>query len=715
MRPPVIRQNDSSDCAAACVAMVAAALGKRTSLAELRYRAGTDREGTTLEGIRRCASSIGLDARVLKGTASALTPELPVPFIAHVNREGAWHFVVVYRVGKRSVSVADPAEGRRRERLAAFLEQWTGYAVFLAPGSGFAEVEEASNTLRRFLPVLKPHVGTIARTVIASVIITIFGIASAMYFRFLIDEVLFSESRLTLHAISLGVVIITLLTAVLGFVRGQMLLAFSMKVDLSITLALLRHIIRLPLSFFDLRKSGEVLARLWDTRQIRDALSSASFAVFFDLIMVVAIGVALALQSFRLFLVALAFVPISAAVVWGFAPTFRRRYQRILGGRADSHALLVESVQGIATVKAHNAEEQTFHQNERRMMDYHWPGYRAGVLGNWQGLLVSLIDGWGSNILFWIGSVMILGGTASLGQLVAFNAMLGYFLNPLQELINLQPSLQEAFVAARRVGEILDLEDEQSATRALLQPEPLRGKVAFRNVSFRYGSRRRVLEDISFDVPAGSSAGFVGKSGSGKSTIVKLLLGFYAPEGGTIEIGGTDLRDMDLRHMRERIGYVSQNVFLFNGSIRENIALGRPGAGFEEILNAAKRAHAHEFVHAMPERYETVLSEGGRSLSGGERQRLAIARSLLGRPDIIIFDEATSDLDTVTEGEIIDSIRSLQDDGITTIIVAHRLSSVTACDRIVVMDNGTVAECGTHGELKAHSGIYASLWERFAV
>lgn len=713
MRMRVIRQNDSSDCAAACIAMVASAFGKRTSVAELRYLAGTDRSGTTLEGVRQCAASIGFDVRVVKGAPDAFKPDLPVPFIAHVNRNGMWHFVVVYRLGKRTVSVADPADGKRSEKLPDFRGRWTGYAVFVAPGGAFETGGEAPSGLIAFIPLLRPHVGTIFHTVLASVIMTLFGILSAMYFRVLIDDVLFSESIVTLHAISAGIVLLTLLKEVLGFVRERMLLAFSMKVDIAITLALFRHIVSLPMGFFDLRKSGEVLARLWDTRQIREALSSASFAVFFDLIMVVAVGITLAIQNVRLFLVALALVPVSAGIIWAFAPTFRRRYHTILGKRADSQALLVETIRGMSTVKAHNAETHAFFENERKLMEYQWPRYRTGLLRNWQGMLAGLIDGWGSNVLFWIGSVMILGGSATLGELVAFNALLGYFLGPLQELINLQPNLQEASVAARRVGEILDLEQEQRDDRSLLRPPAFTGNAAFRSVSFRYGSRLRVLENVSFETLPGSALGVVGKSGSGKSTVVKLLLGLYPPEEGSIEIDGMDLRDIDLRHLRERIGYVSQNVFLFNGSIRENIALGRPEASMNDIINAATRARAHEFIQRLPERYETEISEGGQSLSGGERQRLAIARALLGMPDLMIFDEATSNLDTATEGEIIETMRSLNDNGITTIIVAHRLSSVVHCDRVVVMENGSVAQVGNHRELLEQSGPYAGLWERF--
>ncbi|GAB6091443.1 peptidase domain-containing ABC transporter [Spirochaeta dissipatitropha] len=459
----------------------------------------------------------------------------------------------------------------------------------------------------------------------ASIVLTILGITGAMYFRFLVDDILFSESRLTLHVISLGVVLITLMQVLLNAVRQHMLLSFSMKVDAAITLGFLRHLLHLPLSFFDSRKVGEILSRLGDTMKIREALSSATFSVFFDTLMVLVIGTVLAVQNLRLFLIALAFVPLSGIIVWGFARPFRRKYTEILSSQAESQALLVETVSGMATVKGNAAEESGFTKIEKRIMQAYWPQYRTGIMQNVQGIMVGLIDGWGGNILFWIGSVLILNGQVSLGQLISFNALLGYFLGPLQNLINLQPSLQEAFVAARRVGEILDLETEQRE-QELLKPERIIGPISFSHVDFRYGSKKLVLEDISFNVEARESVGIVGPSGSGKSSLIKLLMKFYDPEQGSIHIGGQDLRDIDSTWLRQKIGYVSQDVFLFHGTVRDNIALGKPEASYEEIVAAAQKAQAHEFISNLPNRYDTELAEQGSSLSGGERQRLAIAR-----------------------------------------------------------------------------------------
>lgn len=709
----LISQIDASDCGPACIAMIANSFGRRVSITQVREYAGTDRSSTNLKGLIQAAEAVGLEARAVKGATGSLTSEVPVPCIAHITRGEQHHFVVICRIDEKSIWTADPDPdvGKARYSKEEFYGMWTGYLVLVCPGEQFRKQVDSPGLFYRFLPVLKPHVGTIANTVAASIVLTILGIAGAMYFRFLVDDILFSESRLTLHIISLGVVIITLLQVLLGAVREHMLLSFSMKVDASITLGFLRHLMHLPLSFFDSRKVGEILSRLGDTVKIREALSSAVFSVFFDTLMVVVIGAVLAVQNTRLFLIALLFVPLSGAIVWGFAYPFRRKYQEILSSNAESQALLVETVSGMATVKGHAAEHAGFYKIEKRIMKALWPQYRAGIMGNVQGVLVGLIDGWGGNILFWIGSVLILEGQVSLGQLISFNALLGYFLGPLQNLIQLQPSLQEAFVAARRVGEILDLDTEKQGSD-LLKPEEVSGPIVFSGVNFRYGSKQLVLKDISFTVSAGESIGIVGPSGSGKSSLVKLLMKFYEPETGLVSINGIDLRDIDSRFLRQQIGYVSQDIFLFQGTVRDNIALGSPDASFEEITIAAKKAQAHEFITGLVNRYDTELSEQGSSLSGGERQRLAIARAMMGNPQIIIFDEATSNLDTYSEALLQDTIWKLKEQGITVCIVAHRLTTVTRCDRILVLESGRIIETGSHDQLIEQGGSYAKLWER---
>jgi ATP-binding cassette subfamily B protein len=387
---------------------------------------------------------------------------------------------------------------------------------------------------------------------------------------------------------------------------------------------------------------------------------------------------------------------------------------RLRHEEAGVSSTLVEIITGAYTIKALNAEQVALEDYEKKQMQAVWTSWKTNNFRITQGLLTGIINGVTGILIFWAGSSGIIKDTFSFGTLLSFNALAGYFTGPLFRLVNLQSNLQEAFVAAERVCEILEMEPEQTGERSLLKPTTLEGTIDFTNVAFRYGMRSPVYQDLSFHIKKGQWAAFVGPSGCGKTTFVKLLLKFYEPEKGTVSIDGRDLRDIDAKALRERIGYVPQDIFIFSGTIAENIALHNPAAPLEEIVLAAEKAGADEFINNLPERYNTRLSERGSTLSGGERQRLALARALLGKPDIMILDEATSNLDSVSERlvhQVIEKLRGTM----TAIIIAHRLTTVKSCDTIFVMDKGAIVESGRHEELLARNGLYKTMWEGTSV
>lgn len=706
------KQFDESDCGAACLAMIASLYGSRWTVAKVRDIAGTDRHGTNLNGMIITAEAIGFEASALKSTDKILDADTPVPFIAHlVKDDKSTHFVVVYRVSEKCIWIADPADKKRKLKREDFFREWTGYAVFLNPTPDFKPTKESKGKLTRFIPLLHPHIKTISQCILASAILNVLGIIGSFYFGYIVDTVLPSKGYASLQILSIGMLLLTLFQVTLGVVRNQMLLHFSLKTSLSLNFSYLKHVLSLPMKFFDSRKVGEILSRLEDGAKVRGLLSGAALSVIMDVIMMFLAAVFLLMKNFTLFLVALAAVPLSTAVLWGFAKYFRENYRRQMSCGAETQSFLVESMNGMATVKGLNASGRTFDEIEKRIMAGARVGYSGAIMSNIQGVITGLIDGWGGNVLLWVGSWFILKDTMSLGSLIAFNSILGYFLGPLKRLLGLQTSIQEALVAADRLGEVMELEPEENTEKSFLKPSSFSGGFTFRDVTFRYGTKRPVIEHLDLEIEPGAKIAFVGPSGCGKSTIVKLMLKFYSPESGDILLDGNNLLDLDNANLRDHIGYVPQEVFLFSGSIRENLCLHKPDATFEEIVEAAKRAQAHDFITDLPERYDTVLSERGSSLSGGERQRLALARALLGNPDILIFDEATSNLDVITEKAIHETIRELANQGLTTIIVAHRLATVIACDTIFVMECGRITEFGNHYELVKKGGSYAKLWE----
>lgn len=709
-----VKQHDIKDCGAACLATISKTYGLNLPISRIREFAGTDTLGTNAYGMVQAAEKLGFTAKAVKGTEESLYLDFPLPAIAHVLiDQSLLHYVVIHKINKKKkqITIADPAKGVQVLSEEDFLEQWTKVLIVLVPTQIFERGNQNQGVLRRFFQLLIPQKVLLFNVFIASIIITILGIVASFYFKFLMDDILPNNLQGTLNVISIGFLLLYVFQTILSAFRSHLLLYLSQRLDIPLILGYYKHVLQLPMNFFGTRKVGEIISRFMDASKIRDSISGSTLTLMIDTIMVFAGGIILFIQSSVLFGIAVMIAVLYGIIALAFNKSYKKNQQEIMEENSQVTAYLVESLQGIETVKSFNAEDRSDFETEKRFIKLLKTVFKGGVLQNVQGSLKTIVQLAGGLIILWVGSIQVMNGTMSIGQLFTFNALLVYFLDPIRNLINLQLSMQTAIVSAERLAEILDLELEKDETEfKKLAPQRLMGKICFKNVHFRYGTRELVLKDINMKINTGERIALVGESGSGKTTLAKLLLNFYQAEKGEILIDDHNIQDINREILRQRIGYIPQNIFLFSGTVQENLRLGNENATMEEIIDICKITTVHDFINQMPLRYNTHLDENGTNLSGGQRQRLALARAIIKNPDILIMDEATSNLDSTTEKAIENLIKKNFRE-MTMIIIAHRLSTIRSCDKIFVMDQGRIIEAGSHEELLKNKEKYYELWE----
>ena len=711
LRPYVcIRQHDISDCAAACIASISKYYKLSLPISLIREKAGTDKEGTTVFGAVKALTELGFTAKGVKGDRKDFYLKFPLPCIAHVFSDRLLHLVVVYKITPRKIIVADPAKGLVTYTPKQFFKIWTGVLIVLAPDQAFQKGKIGQTTITKFFSLLIPQWRLLSGIFVVSILLTALGILGSFYFKLMMDEILPNQLETTLLYISAGVIVLHVFREILSFFRSHLLIYLGQRLDINLIFASYQHVINLPMNFFGSRRIGEIISRFTDADRVREAISSAALTIMIDTLMVIGGGLILFNQSQFLFGITILITLLDAAIIFLFNKPLKQINEITMEDNAQLSSYMIESLNGVELIKSYNAEDKVTDKSESLFVKMLRSVFKNRMLNNVQGGLASLISSVGGVIILWAGADSVIKGRMTVGEMLTFNALLSFFIEPIQNLINLQPQMQTAIVAANRLGEILDLasEDKQSGENRL-KPS-LKGDISLRNITFRYGGRAPVLNDISIYIPKSYKVALVGESGSGKTTLAKLLMRFYTMEKGEIIINGCNINDIDINYLRQRVAYISQNVFLFSGTIIENMRYVSGNASMERIIEACKMAQAHEFINELPLRYETKLEENGGNLSGGQRQRLSIAQAILKDPDIIIMDEATSNLDSVTE-KAIEGIIYEHTGEAAVLMIAHRLSTIMRCDYIYVLNKGAVVEAGTHKDLMIRQGFYYNLWK----
>jgi ABC-type bacteriocin transporter len=710
-----VPQVDERDCGVAALATVLKRYGSDYSLAHLRQMAKTDMAGTTALGLVRTAEKLKFDTKAIQADMSLFDIEdLHFPFIVQVLKNNEfYHFYVVCKANNKKITIADPdpSDGIRKISKEQFEKEWTGVALFFTPQIDYQPVKENKNSLWNYTSILFKQKKLIINIVIAALLTTIIGIAGSYYLQGMLDNFIPNQAFNTITIVSMGLIFTYIMQQILSFGQNYLLMVLGQRLSIDVILSYIKHIFKLPMSFFATRRTGEIVSRFTDSNKIIDALANIIMSMFLDTFIVIILAIVLAAQSMTLFFLTLLLIPLYTAIIYIFVKPFEKYNQEVMESNAKLSSSIIEDINGIETIKSLNAEQNSYNRVDHEFVKYLKKSFTYSKLDLTQQAIKTGIQLIMNVVILWVGARLVMNNVLSIGQLMTYNALLSYFTNPIQNIINLQTKLQSARVANNRLNEVYLVESEFKKKRPIKDISNINGDIEFKNIQYNYGYSAPVLENLNLKINKKQKIVLVGMSGSGKTTLAQLLAGFYPVKQGDITVNNKSIENIDRHVLRSYINYIPQTPYLFNGTILENLTLGcRPGITMQDIQKACQMAEINQDIENKPLQYQTELSENGTILSGGQKQRLTIARALLSPAQVLIFDESTSALDTITEDKIINNLLSLNNK--TIIFVAHRLNIAKKVDKIVLLDEGKIVDQGSHKELLQNSDFYAELFNK---
>ena len=708
-----VKQQDSTDCAAACMAMVCLYYKKEMTISKLRDKMGTTLKGTNVLGLSKCAKELGFNSQAIRVDKNGFMSEFSLPAIAHlITNEGFNHFVVVYKITEKYVVIGDPADKIRKVRMEEFYSEFSGVLIILKPNEGFEKTkEEKTSIFRRYLKLFIPQKKLFFLIIGASVISTFLGIILSLINNIIFDEILPYQQLNILKITIITFLIISIMRIIVNFCRQWTFIHFSIKIDIPLISEYFKHVFYLPMRFYSTRKIGDIVTRFSDAFTIKNIFTNIGFTLIMDTMMVVITGIVLFNMNSKLFFIDIIAVVVSIILVVIFKHPYKIINEKSMKLNSSLNSEIIEGLRNVETIKLNSYEESEIERIERYYIKVMRMRYKEGIFSGVHGMISNAISVIVNILLIYTGISQVIISEISLGDYMAFMSLSSYFTGPIVNLVNMQLSLQEANISMKRLSEILDYETEYEPHKNDINiAVDFKQDIHISELSFRYGSENLVLDNVSFIIPKGKKVALVGGNGSGKSTVAKLLLRYYESESGSVYVGNRTIKEFTNREIREKISYVPQNIELFSRTIFENIRIAKPNATMEEVIEASIKAGAHDFIVNLPHQYDTIIEEGGNGLSGGEKQRIMLARAFLKDNDLFILDECTSGIDYETENKIFSTLYNKYKDK-SMLIITHRLPSIKYCDNIIVMDKGRIVEQGCHEDLINRKGVYYKMWK----
>ncbi|MBD2338708.1 peptidase domain-containing ABC transporter [Calothrix sp. FACHB-156] len=708
MRYKFVKQHSEEDCGAACLATIAKHYGHNFTLNHIREAVGTGQFGTTLLGLRRGAEILGFNTRPVKTSPEVLNRmhEAPLPAIIHWQGN---HWVVLYGKKGKKCLIADPAVGIRYLSKKDLVEGWTDWLMLLLepdPVRFFAQKDDNIGGFWRFFKRVWNYRAILAQALPLNLILGLLSLASPFLLQILTDDVLVRGDTSLLTTVAISVVVMNFISSSLSFVQSNLIANFAQRLQLGMVMEFGRQILRLPLTYYETRRSGEIVSRLQDIEQINQLVSQVVVGLpskFF--IAIISLGLMI-FYSWKLTAVAVfisIFMTLSTIV---FQPTLQQKTRELLVTEAETQGLLVETFKGALTLKTTASAPQFWDELQHRFGRLGNLTFRTMQIGIINNTFSGFISAIGAVILLWFGGNLVINPSEnlSIGQLMAFNSMNGNFLGLIATVISFVEEFTRAKTATQRLTEVIDATPENEGDGH----KPLAyiandADINCTNLSFHYAGRLDLLDNFSLTIPGGQVVALIGKSGCGKSTLAKLIAGLYQLQSGNIQIGIYNIQDLSLDCLRQQIVLVPQDAHFWNRSIVENFRLGTPHISFEQIVRACQISGADEFINKFPEKYQTILGEFGANISGGQRQRLAIARAIVTEPPVLILDESTGGLDPVSEAQVLDRLFEHRQ-GKTTILITHRPKVINRADWVVLLENGKLKLQGSLKDLISQPG-----------